>query len=52
MPNQFSPDNQLTPEAVAVLQDVEPDLKALSVVDLGDTPPAPVFEPGDRITRE
>ena len=52
MPNEFSPDNQLTPEAVAVLKDVEPDLRALRNVDLGDTPPAAVFEPGERIERE
>ena len=52
MPNQFSPDTELIPEALAVLKDVESDLKTLRSVDLGETPPGAVFEPGERITQE
>ena len=44
MPYQSDPDNELTPEAAEVLKIILEDTSGLRCVDLGDAPPATVFE--------
>ncbi len=44
MPHDIDPDNKLTPEADEVLQGIIRETGVLRDADLGDNPPAPVFE--------
>ena len=46
MPSQFDPETNLTPEALEVLKDINEETQKLRRIDLGDTPPATVFEAG------
>jgi hypothetical protein len=44
MPSQSDSTNELTPEGAEVLQGIIEDTKTLRELDLGDAPPAMVFE--------
>ena len=44
MSNQPDPNTELSPEAAEVLKSIIEDTKALRDLDLGDAPPATVFE--------
>ena len=44
MPNHSDPDSELTPQGTQVLKGIIEDTKALRELDLGDTPPATIFE--------
>ena len=46
MSNGSGPDTELTPEAIEVLKMIHEDTLGLRELDLGDTPPATVFEAG------
>jgi hypothetical protein len=44
MPNQSDSNNELTPEGAEVLQGILEETKTLREIDLGEAPPAAVFE--------
>jgi hypothetical protein len=44
MSNQSGSNNELTPEGANVLNSILEETEKLRTLDLGSTPPAPVFE--------
>jgi len=44
MPSKSGHDAELTSEAVAVLQDIDAETQKLQKIDLGETPPATIFQ--------
>jgi len=44
MPSQSGRDTELTPEAVGVLKHIDEETEKLRNIDLGETPPATVFQ--------
>lgn len=46
MPSQSGPDTELTPDALEVLKGINEETRTLRDIDLGETPPATVFEAG------
>jgi hypothetical protein len=46
MPNESRPDNELTPQAIVVLDDIIEETEKLRALDLSGVKPATVFEAG------
>ena len=44
MPGKSGSNTELTPEAVAVLMDIDEETQKLRQIDLGETPPATIFQ--------
>ena len=44
MTSKSGSNTELTPEAVAVLRDIDEETQKLRKIDLGETPPATVFQ--------